>query len=548
MFYSIKAKVIITFSLVMIIFTSLLLFTIYINERDRLLNLELEKSTEISNMHAQIISQEFAQYISMLKMLSDDPKIKSDNKESIHLALQRLMKIGDGNFINAVYIDKKLNLTDFSGNTNKVTHPSFIHGEQWKNKAYNITVPLYTLFEKDPVIIVAVPILEADKKWVGTLAVAVPLGVLTKRLSSIKLAKESYAWLADSNDLIVSHPNDGAVLKTTLSTTDSSNFPGFYKIVRQTKLQDNGYGHYFDTKLNEPKIVTFSKIDNLPGWTLFVTTKESEIFQDVYTILNNVLIISIVLMAIFLFIIIRLANKVTKPIIRLTKDVKASVNGKNNVIRIIHSKDEIGALSKAFHGSLQKIRSQNLHLEEMVNKRTLEISSKNTLLNEQNIQLEELVSKDPLTHLYNRRAFNTLVSKELSRAKRHRFSIALAVLDIDFFKKINDQYGHDVGDQVLCRFAEQLTLNMRKEDLICRWGGEEFVILLSASTTDKVFNHMEDLRKKIEDMDFDPVESVTFSTGMSTYREGEDFKEWFKRADQAMYEAKETGRNRIVIG
>ena len=59
---------------------------------------------------------------------------------------------------------------------------------------------------------------------------------------------------------------------------------------------------------------------------------------------------------------------------------------------------------------------------------------------------------------------------------------------------------------------------------------------------------MEDLRKKIEDMDFDPVESVTFSTGMSTYREGEDFKEWFKRADQAMYEAKKTGRNRIVIG
>lgn len=546
MFYSIKGKVVTTFSLVMIIFTSLLLFTTFIKEREHLLDMELEKSTEISKMHANILSQEFAQYIAMLKMLSDDPKIKSNDITAIRVALQRLMKVGDGNFINAIYIDKNFNLNDFSGNTNKVTHPLFIHGERWKNKEYNISVPVSTKFEKKPVIIVAVPILDEDKKWIGTIAVAVPLSILSEKLLSIKLAKESYAWLADANDLIVSHPDKDKVMKITLSSTGNSNFPDFYKIVKQTKLQENGYGHYFDTKLNEAKIVTFSKIDNLPGWTLFVTTKESDIFQNVHTILNNVLMTSIILMVIFLFIISRLANKVTKPIIRLTKDVKASVNGKNNVVRIIHSKDEIGALSKAFHSSLQKINSHTSHLEEMVNRRTQEISSKNILLNEQNVQLEELVSKDPLTNLYNRRAFHSLVDKEISRAKRHNFSVALAVLDIDHFKNINDQYGHDVGDQVLCRFAEQLTLNMRKEDLICRWGGEEFVILLSGSTTDKVFDHMEEVRKKISDMDFDPVERVTFSTGISTFREGEDFKEWFKRADQAMYEAKETGRNRIV--
>lgn len=546
MFFSIKAKVIITFSLVMVVFTSLLLSTIFTNERERLLDLELEKSTEISKMHAKILSQEFAQYIAMLKMLSDDPKVKSNDKTAIRVALQRLMKVGNGNFINAIYIDKKFTLTDFSGRTNKVTHPLFIHGEQWADKEYNISVPISTKFEKKPVIIVAVPILDREKKWNGTVAVAVPLSILSDKLLSIKLAKESYAWLADANDLIVSHPSKHNVMKVTLSTSENPNFPNFYKIVKQTKLQNNGYGRYFDLKRDESKIVTFSKMDYLPGWTLFVTTKESEIFHDIYAILYNVLLISILLMAIFLFIISQLANKVTRPIIQLTKDVKASVNGKNNVIRIIHSKDEIGALSKAFHSSLQKINSHTSHLEEMVNKRTQEISSKNKLLSEQNVQLEELVSKDPLTNLYNRRAFHSLVDKEISRAKRHNFSVALAVLDIDHFKKINDQYGHDVGDQVLCRFAEQLSFNMRKEDLICRWGGEEFVILLSGSTTDKVFDHMEEVRKKISDMDFDPVERVTFSTGMSTFRDGENFKEWFKRADQAMYEAKKTGRNRIV--
>lgn len=546
MFYSIKVKVITTFSLVMIIFTSILLLTIFLNERDRLLSLELEKSTEISRMHASILSQEFVQYISMLKMLSDDPQIKLSDKSAIDIALKRLMKVGNDNFVNAIYIDKNFNLTDAKGNTNKVSHPSFLHGEKWANKEYNITVPLHTRFEKDPVVIVGVPILDVDKKWLGNIAVAVSLSKLSKRLASIKLTKGSYAWLVDSNNLVVSHPLQQLVMKVNLSTNESVNFPGFHKVVKKIKYQSNGYGRYFDMQLNESKIITFSKVEFLPGWTLFVTTEESEIFEDIYEILYNILIIALVLMILCFLLISRLADKVTMPIMQLTQDVKASVNTKNNVIRIIHANDEIGALSKAFHSSFQKINAYTSRLEEMVNRRTKEVSIKNVLLSEQNIKLEELVSKDPLTQLYNRRAFYALVETELSRAKRHHFSIALAVLDIDHFKKINDQYGHNVGDQVLRRFADELSLNMRKEDLICRWGGEEFVILLSASTTEKVFNHMEEVRKKISNMQFDAVNQVTFSTGMSTLREGEEFKQWFKRADQAMYKAKETGRNRIV--
>ncbi|HBF45951.1 MAG TPA: diguanylate cyclase, partial [Shewanella frigidimarina] len=99
----------------------------------------------------------------------------------------------------------------------------------------------------------------------------------------------------------------------------------FYKIVRQTKLQNDGYGRYMDATLNESKIVTFSKVDYLPGWTLFVTTKESEIFHDIYTIMYDVLVTSIILMVIFLLLISELSNRITKPIVQLTKDVKASV-------------------------------------------------------------------------------------------------------------------------------------------------------------------------------------------------------------------------------
>tara|TARA_R110000850_G_scaffold71096_1_gene157137 strand:+ start:1174 stop:2820 length:1647 start_codon:yes stop_codon:yes gene_type:complete len=546
MFHSIKAKVITIFSLVMIAFTSVLLLTIFINERDRVLDLALENSTKISKMHANLLSQEFARYVVMLKMLSNNPNTKLGDKPTIARQLKRLMTMGRGNFINAIYVDKNLNLTDVIGNTNKVTHPSFMRAEQWVGKQYNISVPVITRFEKTPVIMVGVPILDTQNNWMGTLAVAVPLTIISAKLAEIKLAKESYAWLTDSNGLMVSHPNKSFIMKNKLSMTENADYPGFYKIVRQTKLQNDGYGRYMDATLNESKIVTFSKVDYLPGWTLFVTTKESEIFHDIYTIMYDVLVTSIILMVIFLLLISELSNRITKPIVQLTKDVKASVKDKKSYLKIIDSDDEIGQLSKAFHDSLQKIHSHTTHLEKMVNHRTQEITDKNLLLNQQNEKLEQLASKDPLTLLYNRRAFSALVDKEISRAKRHHFPITLVILDIDHFKKINDEFGHNVGDDILCRFADELSLNMRKENLICRWGGEEFVILIPEATSTMVFKHIEEVRQKISQMSFSPVEKLTFSAGIATLRVEEPFKEWFQRADSALYQAKGSGRNRII--
>jgi diguanylate cyclase (GGDEF)-like protein len=547
MFHSIKAKVITIFSLVMIAFTSVLLITIFINERDRVLDLALENSTKISKMHANLLSQEFARYVVMLKMLSNNPKTKLGDKATIARQLQRLMTMGRGNFINAIYVDKNLNLTDVLGNTNKVTHSSFIRAEQWVGKEYNISTPVITRFEKAPVIMVGVPILDTQNNWIGTLAVAVPLTIISAKLAEIKLAKESYAWLTDSNGLMVSHPNKSFIMKNKLSMTESADYPGFYKIVRQTKLQNDGYGRYRDAKLNESKIVTFSKVDYLPGWTLFVTTKESEIFHAIYTIMYDVLVTSIILMVIFLLLISELSNRITKPIVQLTKDVKASVKDKKSYLKIIDSDDEIGQLSKAFHDSLQKIHLHTIHLEQMVNHRTQEITDKNLLLNQQNEKLEQLASKDPLTLLYNRRAFSALVDKEISRAKRHHFPVTLVILDIDYFKKINDEFGHNVGDDILCRFADELSINMRKENLICRWGGEEFVILIPEATSAMVFKHIEELRQKISQMDFAPIDKLTFSVGMATLRIEEPFKEWFQRADSALYKAKGSGRNKIVV-
>jgi len=547
MFYSIKAKVVTIYSLVMIAFTSLLLLSVFINERDRLLDLALEKSTEISQMHAKLLSQEFTQYVAMLRMISGDFNEKSNNPTVIQSLLHRLMSVGNGSFINAIYVDKDFNLTDINGRTMKEVDPLFLHNiEQLDNNLFNISDPFYSNFEEKPIILVAVPILNKAKEWSGSVAVAIPLNLLSQRLASIQLAKESYAWLADSTDLVVAHPIPEFVMKNQLSTTENENFPSFYKIVQQTKVMDNGYGRYSDAMMNEAKIVTFSKVDILPGWTLFVTTKEFEVFRDIYDIIYNVLLISIVLMGLFLILITQLSNKITKPIIRLTENVKEAVDNKDHQFEGIKTRDEIGELSDAFNDSFIKIQAHREHLEEVVSERTEEVSYKNALLSEQNEKLEKLVSIDPLTELYNRRAFTLLVEKELSRAKRHSLPITLAILDIDHFKKINDQFGHNVGDEVLHRLAKELTNNMRKEDVICRWGGEEFVILMVKTTTELSYNHLDQVREKISIMDFSPVEKLTFSAGMATVNPDEPFKDWLQRADDALYKAKEMGRNQVI--
>jgi diguanylate cyclase (GGDEF)-like protein len=545
MLKTIKTKIITTYSLVMIAFTSTLLLTTFLTERNRVLDLELEKSIEISRMHAEVLGNEFSRYITMLKMVSYNPEIQLRNKDSIEFQLKKLLEVGDGDFVNTIYIDKNLILTDAKGNTNKVTHPAFKKGNDWAGKDFNISMPLFSRFEKMPVIIVAVPILNTLKEWMGTIAVAVPLSTINKKLSFMKLTKGSYAWLADANGMIVSHPDESFIMKVQLSTTNSDTFPGFGDIVRKTQLEDHGYGHYLDTRINESKVVTFAKISNLPGWNLFVTTQESEIFHEIYEILYNVIITSFVLMIIFLLLINRLSKKLIRPLIQLSKDVKASVNNKHHHFNVIQSDDEIGQLSKAFDDAFKKIHSHTAYLEEVVGRRTQEIHAKNVILKSQNNALENIASIDPLTQLYNRRAFNALIEKNILADNQGALSPTLIVLDIDHFKKINDQFGHDVGDDILCRTAQELS-NNDDENIICRWGGEEFVILIPNTTPDMVSTYLDALRTKISQANFAPVEVLTFSAGVATRAPDEPFKAWFQRADKAMYEAKASGRNNVI--
>jgi len=163
------------------------------------------------------------------------------------------------------------------------------------------------------------------------------------------------------------------------------------------------------------------------------------------------------------------------------------------------------------------------------------------------IKLQEKTLHDKLTHAYNREYFEQNIDQIIIDYTKTGTLLALTMLDIDFFKKVNDTFGHDIGDVVLQELVKVIGDYSRDDDILIRWGGEEFLIIFKVHSKNGLFIALENLRQSIEKHAFDTVEHITCSLGSSIYREGEMIKSTIKRADKALYTAKNSGRNKVVI-
>jgi diguanylate cyclase (GGDEF)-like protein/PAS domain S-box-containing protein len=161
-------------------------------------------------------------------------------------------------------------------------------------------------------------------------------------------------------------------------------------------------------------------------------------------------------------------------------------------------------------------------------------------------QLEELSITDPLTKAYNRLRFMAALEAEIRRSKRYVSSFSLVMLDIDHFKSINDDYGHDIGDEILIAVTELIQGEIRITDLLSRWGGEEFILLMTHTDGSTAAEAAERIRRSLEAFRFEHVGEVTASFGVTEYRPPEGADAVLKRVDEALYGAKRQGRNRVL--
>ena len=162
-------------------------------------------------------------------------------------------------------------------------------------------------------------------------------------------------------------------------------------------------------------------------------------------------------------------------------------------------------------------------------------------------ELERISTTDTLTGAWNRFHMDRMIDSEMARAQRYRQPLSLLMIDVDHFKLVNDEFGHAVGDSVLCTVVSRMTAALRIADTLYRWGGEEFTVLAPATNYEGAEILAERIRMAVAAGPIAEAKQVTVSIGVAEYLEHESRKDWFERADQAVYQAKLYGRNQVVV-
>lgn len=189
---------------------------------------------------------------------------------------------------------------------------------------------------------------------------------------------------------------------------------------------------------------------------------------------------------------------------------------------------------------IKELEKRNTALQRLVDEKTLH-------LNEALEKLTLLATVDKLTNLYNRQKTQEFLEQEIERSYRYGNKLSIIMVDIDFFKKINDTAGHNVGDIVLSEFANIMSKNTRDTDICGRWGGEEFLIISPESSAIDALKIAEKIRAAVNSYEFDTITKLTASFGVATFNSQLSLTDLVKNADDALYHSKRHGRNQVSV-
>lgn len=213
---------------------------------------------------------------------------------------------------------------------------------------------------------------------------------------------------------------------------------------------------------------------------------------------------------------------------------------------MISGSDTIGYVSLQYEENEPELDLEGLQFQliEQVAVALTNLQTRNKLLHQ--------AIRDPLTNLYNRRFLLETFEKSMNRAERHNTYLSVLMIDLDHFKQFNDKYGHDIGDQILVNVAKLFTDNVRMEDTICRYGGEEFCIVCPDTNLPDAFSLAEKLREKTANLtrstSVSIIERATFSVGIAVFPiHGMSMHNLLEKADKALYRAKQKGRNTVIV-
>jgi diguanylate cyclase (GGDEF)-like protein len=364
---------------------------------------------------------------------------------------------------------------------------------------------------------------------------------LRQIMKKTKIGKTGYIYIFDKQNMII-HPN---------SNIEGKNFKKLPNPGKGTYIYDDlvkaaegsGMLRYKWDKPSDKDNYIYDKvswIQYVPSMDLYVVSSAYvDELEEVSTKLHDQIIyLGILILLISLLLSTLYLHRLFRPIHQLAETAKEIAEGNYHVRAAVNSNDEVGLLARHFNIMVNRLEDQIRNLDRKIREKTR--------------ALQELAITDALTRLYNRRYFSEVSTEMYALGKREQTPLSVIMLDIDKFKHINDTYGHQVGDRVIVALAGAINEVKRNSDIACRYGGEEFILLLPETGKEGACGLAERLRQMIEGLTIEledgRVVTFTVSLGVSevNYLSDKDIEDVIRRADDAMYRAKKKGRNQTA--
>ncbi|MDD3815780.1 MAG: cache domain-containing protein [Desulfocapsaceae bacterium] len=374
---------------------------------------------------------------------------------------------------------------------------------------------------------------------------------LRHRLRTTHLGKSGYVYIFDGHQNMVIHPNPNIEGKDFSHQLNPSTQTPIGQLLMAVANKQEGL-HYLWDSPSDPGNYVYDKISWVRyckefDWYICTSMYVDELDESARILKNRVLAVFAVTLLLSVLLTYLFAKKLTDPLHKLSDTALQVENGDFDARCNLNRDDEIGVVATAFNGMVSRLQDNIRHLDAKVVERTSELQ----ILNR---KLEALSTTDGLTGIANRRCFDEVLATEWSRAARLEQPLALGMLDIDWFKKYNDHYGHQAGDECLRRVASVFRANVcRTSDLVARYGGEEFVFIAPATDGDSALSMAQKVSEALQGLalphEMSPFGCVTISIGVAAMdpRDMHSPDILLQSADAALYRAKEQGRNQVVL-
>lgn len=532
--------------------------SIILERKDQLRNIIAVVEARVKILEGQVLSGKLSKDQAISTLLEELRRIKYGHEDYVWAANYRSVLIS--------HPDPQLNDADFSNRQDlrgNLIVPPMVEGARRAGEGFH-SYWWRRLGEKQPIekmsyyrhipffnLVIGTGVYLDDVEAAVRLKKNVAVEDLRHRLRTTHLGKSGYIYIFDGQQHMVIHPNPNIEGKDFSKQLNPSTQTQIGPLLMAVTDKPEGFRYQWDSP-SDPGNYVYDKISwvrycNEFDWYICSSMYVDELDESAYILRNRVVAVFAVSLLLSVLLTYLFAQKMTDPLRQLSDTALRVESGDFDARCNLNRGDEIGVVATAFNGMVSRLQDNIRHLDAKVVERTADLQ----ILNR---KLEALSMTDGLTGIANRHCFDNVLACEWSRATRQGQPLALAMLDVDWFKKYNDHYGHLAGDECLRKVATAFAANVcRTGDLVARYGGEEFVFIAPATDGGKALLMAEKVREALQTLAFphemSPLGCVTISIGVAAMVPGEKDTPniLVQAADAALYRAKAQGRNRVIL-